>query len=187
MFQEFLAREFGPYATLSKDQLDLLEAHYRLLRDWNARLNLTRIDSLEKAVTLHYCESLFVGIKLPAGRHRIVDVGSGAGFPGFPIAVIRPECTVTLVESHRRKAVFLSEAGRNLPNVKVVTDRAENLAAEYDWAVARAVAPRDVLKLKLANNLAILVGNDELPELGQRTQIPWGKGRFLAFHVEQPC
>ena len=114
---------------LTVKQIDLLEAHYNLLVKWNARLNLTRIDSVEEAVRLHYCESLFVGTRLPAGPLRIVDVGSGAGFPGIPIAILRPECTVTLVESHQRKGVFLREASRNLKNVTVVTARAENLDA----------------------------------------------------------
>ena len=110
MFRELLAREFAPYGSLTPEQIDLLEAHYNLLVQWNARLNLTRIDSVEEAVRLHYCESLFVGTRLPAGPLRIVDVGSGAGFPGIPIAILRPECTVTLVESHQRKGVFLREA-----------------------------------------------------------------------------
>ena len=75
---------------LPSEQIDLLEAHYNLLTQWNARLNLTRIESVEDAVRLHYCESLFVGTRLPAGPLRIVDVGSGAGFPGIPIAILRP-------------------------------------------------------------------------------------------------
>jgi len=81
MFRELLAREFASYGSLTVTQIDQLEAHYNLLVRWNARLNLTRIDSIEDAVRLHYCESLFVGTRLPAGSLRIVDVGSGAGFP----------------------------------------------------------------------------------------------------------
>jgi 16S rRNA (guanine527-N7)-methyltransferase len=187
MFKELLAREFAPYGALTEPQLGLLEAHYNLLLRWNARLNLTRVDSLEEAVRLHYCESLFLAIRLPQGALRIVDVGSGAGFPGIPIAVVRPECTITLVESHQRKAVFLREASRNLGNVQVVTDRAENLQASYDWAVSRAVSPAEVSKLQLANNLALLVGSEELPGFERREAIPWGTSRFLTFHVKQSC
>ena len=84
MFRDLLVREFAPYGSLTVDQIDALEAHYKLLTQWNARLNLTRIESVEDAVRLHYCESLFVGTRLPAGPLRIVDVGSGAGFPEFP-------------------------------------------------------------------------------------------------------
>jgi 16S rRNA (guanine527-N7)-methyltransferase len=179
VFRELLAQEFAPYGALTVKQIDLLEAHYNLLTQWNTRLNLTRIDSIEEAVRLHYCESLFVGTKLPQGSLRIVDVGSGAGFPGIPIAILRPECTVTLVESHQRKGVFLREASRNLKQVKVVTDRAENLSGDYDWLVSRAVSPSEILKLKLANNLALLVGSEGVPGCESRTPIPWGSGRYL--------
>lgn len=184
MFRELLAREFAPHGSLTAAQIDQLEAHYSLLVRWNARLNLTRIDSVEEAVRLHYCESLFVGTRLPAGSLRIVDVGSGAGFPGIPIAILRPECTVTLVESHQRKGVFLREASRNLSNVRVVTDRAENLKSEYDWLVSRAVSPDAICKLQLANNLALLVGSSRF----ERSEvIPWGTARYLVFHVKHPC
>ena len=187
MFPELLAREFAPYRSLTSGQIDLLEAHYNLLVQWNARLNLTRIESVEEAARLHYCESLFVGTRLPAGALRIVDVGSGAGFPGIPIAILRPECSITLVESHQRKGVFLREATRSLKNITIVTDRAENVAPSYDWQVSRAVSPPDVLKLKLANNLALLVGSEEVPGFEKREPIPWGTSRYLMFHVKHPC
>ena len=187
MFRELLVREFALYGSLTVEQIDALEAHYKLLTQWNSRLNLTRIESVEEAVRMHYCESLFVGTKLPEGPLRIVDVGSGAGFPGIPIAILRPECTVTLVESHQRKCVFLREASRNLKQVKVVTDRAENLGADYDWLVSRAVSPNDILKLQLANNLALLVGSEDVANCESRTPLPWGASRYLVFHVKHPC
>jgi 16S rRNA (guanine(527)-N(7))-methyltransferase RsmG len=186
MFRELLAREFDPYRTLSPEQLDYLESHYALLLRWNAKLNLTRIDSVEGAARLHYCESLFLGQRLPAGPLRIVDIGSGAGFPGIPIAILRPECNVTVVEAHKRKGVFLSEAIRSLTNVKVVTDRAENLEDKFDWLVSRAVSPSAVLKLNLANNLAMLVGADEAMTFQNSELLPWGERRHLVFHVKQP-
>lgn len=186
MFRELLVRKFAPFGSLSIRQVDLLEAHYNLLTQWNRKLNLTRIDSLEESVELHYCESLYVGSKLPSGSLRIVDIGSGAGFPGIPIAILRPECNVTLVESHQRKGVFLREAIRNLDNVNVVTERAENLQAKYDWVVSRAVSPSEVIKCNLANNLALLVGREEIGGVGERIPIPWGEGRYLAFHVKHP-
>jgi 16S rRNA (guanine(527)-N(7))-methyltransferase RsmG len=187
MFRELLEREFGPYGSLTIKQIEQLEAHYRLLVRWNTRLNLTTINSVEEAVRLHYCESLFVGTQLPAGPLRVIDVGSGAGFPGIPIAILRPDCTLTLVDSHQRKAVFLREASRNLKNVSVVTGRAENLRPKFDWLVSRAVHPKDVLKLKLANSLALLVGREELPGFQRRDAVPWGTNRYLAFHVKHSC
>jgi 16S rRNA (guanine527-N7)-methyltransferase len=186
MFRELLAREFAPYRALSPEQLDQLESHYQLLLRWNTRLNLTRIDSVDEAARLHYCESLFLGQRLPAGPLRIADIGSGAGFPGIPIAILRPECSVTLVESHKRKAVFLSEAVRNLTNVNVVTDRAENLRGEFDWLVSRAVDPGEVLKLKLGNNLAILVGWGDARMFQNSELLPWGEKRYVVFHVKHP-
>jgi 16S rRNA (guanine(527)-N(7))-methyltransferase RsmG len=176
-FQDLLAREFAPYGKLTPDQLTKLEAHYNLLTQWNARLNLTRIRSLQDSVQLHYCESLFLGKALPPGPLKIADIGSGAGFPGIPIGILRPECSVTLVESHQRKAVFLQEAVRELRNIKAVSIRAEELHEYYDWLVSRAVNPKEVLDLKLASNRALLVGDGEFSEA---KPVPWGKGRFLA-------
>ena len=187
MFRELLEKEFGPYGALTAEQLDRLENHYNLLLRWNARLNLTRIDSVEDSVRLHYCESLFAGQSLPTGPLSIVDVGSGAGFPGIPIGILRPECSITLVEAHQRKAVFLREATRKLTNIEVVTDRAENLKYTYDWLISRAVSTEEVLKLKLANNLALLVGGQQVLDFNRREPIPWGTDRFIAFHVERSC
>jgi 16S rRNA (guanine527-N7)-methyltransferase len=185
MFRELLAREFAPYGSLTERQLALLESHYNLLNRWNQRLNLTRIESLEHAVRLHYCESLFVATKLPAGPLNIVDVGSGAGFPGIPIAILRPEYSVTLVESHKRKGVFLREACRNLSNIRVVAERAETLKARFDWLVSRAVSPAEVAKFELAKNLALLVGGTDAEEFEVKEAVPWGDSRYLVFHVEQ--
>jgi 16S rRNA (guanine527-N7)-methyltransferase len=158
--------------------LQLLERHYQLLLRWNQKMNLTRITSLLDAVQYHYCESLYLARFLPKRPLRIVDIGSGAGFPGIPVAVFRPDCSVDLVESHQRKAVFLAEAVRTLPlgNARVVTKRAEDLSGPYDWVISRAVKPDDVLQLHLAPNAAVL-GNT-----GDR--LPWGESRAL-FHVEQ--
>ena len=109
---------FADFA-LSAEQEAVLEAHLELLMRWNRTVNLTAIRNREEAIERHYCESLFLGSRLPAGRLRIADVGSGAGFPGFPVAVLRPDCLVTLIESHQRKAVFLREAARQVGNVRV--------------------------------------------------------------------
>ena len=90
-FREVLGR----YYELAEGQAAALAAHYELLCRWNKVLNLTRIEGLEEAVERHYAESLFVARYLPPGAWSIADIGSGAGFPGFPIAIVRPECTVT--------------------------------------------------------------------------------------------
>lgn len=185
MFKELLAAEFGACGSLSGAQLDQLKNHYAALTRWNERLNLTRICELGDAVRFHYCESLFLARSLPPGAQRIVDIGSGAGFPGIPVAVFRPDCEVTLVESHQRKAVFLREASRELPNVKVISKRAEDVRDRFDWLISRAVAPADVLRLSLAGDVALLIGEEDAASLtGQATPIPWGNQRVL-FHVER--
>jgi 16S rRNA (guanine527-N7)-methyltransferase len=170
-FKSLLASEFSPYGALSSQQLTHFEEHYRLLLRWNQKINLTRITSLEDAVRYHYCESLFLAKRLPEGALRIVDIGSGGGFPGVPVAIYRPECTVDLVESHQRKAVFLREAARKLTNVRVLAQRADKVTDSYDWTVSRAVRPEDVLKLNLAPHVAVLGIEGE--------GLPWGEKRAL--------
>src|ERR1035437_3234294 len=110
MFADLLRQRLAGVVELSPGQVEALEAHYQLLLRWNRTLNLTSIKRMEEVVERHYCESLFLGTHLPQGGLRIADVGAGAGFPGFPVAVLRPDCSVTLIESHQRKAVFLREA-----------------------------------------------------------------------------
>ena len=107
-------------------------------------MNLTTVKSGEETVTRHYCESLFFGSHLPGEPRSVVDIGSGAGFPGVPIAILKPSCAVTLVESHQRKAVFLREATRGLTNVSVVAQRAQDVADKFEWVVSRAVDPQEV-------------------------------------------
>lgn len=185
MFKELLAREFGPYCALSPDQLDQLEHHYSSLLRWNERLNLTRIRDLIEIVQFHYCESLFLGGFLPAGSLRIVDIGSGGGFPGIPVAILRPESEITLIESHQRKSVFLREASRELPNVRVVSKRAADVNENFDWVISRAVDPSEVLALRLAGSFALLLGAEDASKLAGTSQaLPWGERRSL-FHVKR--
>ncbi len=176
-FEDLLAREFAPFGALSFEQLRLLKRHYELLLRWNRSLNLTRLTDLEAAVKLHYCESLYLAAFLPKDPLRIADVGSGGGFPGVPIAIFRPECSIDLIEAHQRKAVFLGEAIRELElsNVRVIPKRAEQVSGTYDWMVSRAVAPEEVRQLHLAPQLAILGSEGE--------KLPWGDSRSL-FHVK---
>ncbi|MBV9401852.1 MAG: 16S rRNA (guanine(527)-N(7))-methyltransferase RsmG [Bryobacterales bacterium] len=175
MFRELLFNEFRPYAILTDEQLNKLEAHYHALVRWNKKLNLTRITDLEDAVRFHYCETLYLGLKLPPGPLRIVDVGSGAGFPGIPVAIIRPDLDVTLIESHQRKAVFL----REFSYVRVLSMRAEDCQERFDWIVARAVSPESILSLKLAPNFALLISDKH-----SANKLPWGNNRAVMFHVK---
>jgi 16S rRNA (guanine527-N7)-methyltransferase len=186
MFADLLRERLAGVVELSPGQVEALESHYQLLLRWNRTLNLTSIKKMEEAVERHYCESLFLGTHLPQGRLRIADVGSGAGFPGFPVAVLRPDCSVTLIESHQRKAVFLREASRSLPNVRVLAKRAEDVNEQFDWAISRAVSYEDLASFlkNLAPNADLLTGGEEPPGgIGFVWQppipMPWGAQRFL--------
>jgi len=185
MFRDLLVREFAPFGELSPRQLEQLEAHYRLLCAWNRKLNLTRIVAEAEAVQLHYAESLYLGRFLPKPSLRIADVGSGAGFPGIPVAIYRPDCSVTLVESHQRKAVFLREASRDIPNVRVLAERAEAVSGRFDWVISRAVSAESVVRLDLAPDLGLLLGQADAGALnGTSEPLPWGESRVL-FHVKR--
>jgi 16S rRNA (guanine(527)-N(7))-methyltransferase RsmG len=177
VFRDLLLRRVSSFCQLTANQLDLLEQHYELMLRWNKTINLTRIVDEGEAVDRHYAESLFLGSNLPIGSLRIADLGSGAGFPGIPIAILRPECAVTLIESHQRKAVFLKEASRGLKNICVTSKRAEDVQASFDWVVSRAVAWDMLQKVgfRLAPQLALL--GTESPSLNCQTiPIPWFAG-----------
>ena len=109
--------------------------------------NLTAIDVHEDGIDRHLADSLS-GLVLGVVREAdsIVDLGSGGGFPGIPLAIACPECAVTLVESERRKAGWLARAAADLPNVRVVGERTETLARDererWSVATARALDPR---------------------------------------------
>ena len=171
---------------LTPEQTAALEAHLELLLRWNRKLNLTSIRNREEAIERHYCESLFLGTHLPPRPLRIIDVGSGGGFPGLPVAVLRPDCSVTLLESHQRKAVFLREATRKLANVRVLARRAEDVEERFDRAISRAVSYEDLAPFlkNLAPNADLLTGAEAPPEeLGfiwePPVPLPRGKQRFL--------
>ena len=182
MFRELV----GCCGALTDEQAAVLERHYELLCKWNKVLNLTRIEKLEEAVERHYCESLFLTTWIPdVPDLRIVDIGSGPGFPGFPLAVVRPKAQVTLIESHQRKAVFLREAARGLPNVRVLAVRAEDVDERFDWVVSRAVSYADLTKpvRRFGGRVALLTGAEEPPAGWNLTwdvvPVPGGSQRFL--------
>jgi len=130
---------------LTSVETEKLWAHYELMRRWNERLNLTSVIELERAAVRHYAESLFLASLVPASARRVADVGSGAGFPGFPLAVARPEAEVFLIESDQRKAAFLREASDLSRNVRVRCVRAQALKERLDAVVGRAVRPAEIL------------------------------------------
>ena len=107
---------------------------------WNARLNLTAIREPEAILSRHFVECIASARALPAEIRTLLDFGSGAGFPGIPISICRPEVEVTLAESQGKKAAFLREVVRTLGlRAKVQGGRAESLLTEFDCVALRAV------------------------------------------------
>lgn len=188
-FADLLAHYLRDLCKLSQPQIQQLRRHYDLLQLWNRKLNLTSLQTPEEVVVRHYCESLALGAQLPRGPATVVDLGSGAGFPGYPVAVLRPDCSVTLVESNGRKCVFLREARRGLNNVQVTEKRAEDLGESFDWLISRAVRWRAVLALvpRLAAHVGLLVGQSDADEMSRVRGInwlpplclPWGDRRVI--------
>ncbi len=185
-FMRALRHQYAAIGTLSDSEAARLFAHYELLLRWNRVLNLTRVEDLDEAITRHYCESLFLADRLPSGAWKLLDFGSGGGFPGIPVAIRRPECRVTLAESHIRKSVFLREATRDLPNVAVLARRAEEASEGVDWVVARAVRWEDVVKAA-PPAVALLLGLDDAERATSDRRfrwepierLPWGARRVL--------
>ena len=188
-FRLLLGQNLRGICDLSEEQTVQLESHYSLMVRWNKRLNLTSLKDVEEIVVRHYCESLYLGSKLPREPLSVADLGSGAGFPGLPAAVLRPDIRMTLVESHARKCVFMREASRCIANVSVAEARAEGLAEEFDWVLSRAVRPTTLLPAirGLSGHVALLLGYSEAENMRKRGEIswdspvelPWGHSRVL--------
>jgi len=116
------------------------DALLSLFLRWNARINLTSIRDEEGILSRHFVESIACARALPAGISTLLDFGSGAGFPGLPIALCRPEIAVTLAESQGKKAAFLREAVRVLGvTLMVHSGRAESLTTQFDCVTLRAI------------------------------------------------
>jgi len=143
------------------------ELYLSLILRWNARLNLTSVRTEDGIISRHLAESIACARALPEGVATLLDFGSGAGLPGIPIALCRPEIHVTLAESQGKKAAFLREAVRTLGiKVMVHAGRAETIRDVFDCVVLRAVdkmpkavaaaarlvAPRGWLALMISEN-----------------------------------
>ena len=178
------------FISLDSEQVDALFAHYELLRKWNRVLNLTRIERLEEAVERHYAESLFLASRLGSAA-TMVDIGSGAGFPGIPVAVAGSSRKVTLVESDARKSAFLREARDYAPNCEVRTVRAESLTDSFDAVVSRAVRPQDVVKVarRVGSEIFLLISQADADALNIPSAaiipLPFSRGGVL-WHARVP-
>ncbi|MGB9030394.1 MAG: 16S rRNA (guanine(527)-N(7))-methyltransferase RsmG [Acidobacteriaceae bacterium] len=129
-------------AELDARAVEQFEVYLALLMKWNARMNLTAARKPEEIVRRHFAESIFAAQQIPKQAKTLLDFGSGAGFPGIPIAICRPKIGVTLAESQGKKAAFLREAVRMLGlKAEVWAGRVEEMAEErvFDAVTLRAV------------------------------------------------
>src|SRR5271163_1144863 len=143
-----IANLLAPYLSeVPATLLPQLSTYLDLLLKWNARTNLTAIRDPEEIIRRHFGESLFAGLHLAPEANTVLDFGSGAGFPGLPIAILRPEIAVTLAESQNKKSTFLREAVRTI-----------GLKVEV-WAVRVEAMPQDVhfhtVTLRAVDNMAV--------------------------------
>jgi 16S rRNA (guanine527-N7)-methyltransferase len=181
-----LATLLRPYIeSLSPQQLEQVSKYIDILMRWNAKMNLTAIRDPENIVMRHFGESFYLARKLAEwgisrrsadtgeGSAKVVDVGSGAGFPGIPLKIACPSVGLTLVEAQQRKAVFLKEVLRALElEAEVINVRAEELArsrAESADVVTlraverfEAVLPTAARLVRPKGHLAFLVGSGQV-------------------------
>ena len=173
----FLQALPGPPTSLTEAQLEKVSAYLDLLLRWNARINLTAVRDPESMVTRHFGESFFAARQLLArsqesavrGQVRIIDFGSGAGFPGLPLKIFAPAIALTLIESSRKKAAFLKEVVRALALtvVDVFAGRGEDFTSIADLVTLRAVERYEralgigARLVAPAGRLALLIGSPQ--------------------------
>lgn len=138
---------------LNERQIESLKIYERELIEWNQKFNLTAIRDEESIRLKHFLDSCSCSLAWNSPPQRLVDVGTGAGFPGLVLKILYPQMQLTLVESVGKKVTFCKHVAERLQmeNVQVIHARAEDVGQladhreKYDWAVARAVAQLNVL------------------------------------------
>lgn len=175
-------REFQ--ITLSDSQVNCIQQYTRILQHWNEKLNLTAIKDPLEILHRHFCESMYAAVAVPINSGRLADIGSGPGFPGLPLKILRPELQLVLVESNIKKGTFLAEVIRELGllNARVLISRYEELGEELaplDFVCSRAVgefgpfldwAASDVVS---AGRVILWIGGRDLDEARKSVQWDW--------------
>ena len=175
-------RSFG--VTVNEQQVVYIQQYIRILLQWNEKLNLTAIRDPLEILIRHFCESMFGAVSVPVEVGRLADIGSGAGFPGIPLKILRPELELFLVESNIKKGTFLAEVVRDLElkNARVLINRYEELGEELaplDYVCSRAVgefgpflewAGSDRVS---AGKVILWIGGRDLDEARKANQWEW--------------
>lgn len=173
-----------PFIHLDEMRLNAISTYIDLLLKWNARINLTAVRQPEEIIQRHFGESLFAANCVLAQKPvaKAIDLGSGAGFPGVPFAMLAPEAEVTLIEASQKKATFLRELiyALSLKNVKVYGDRGESYLGRADLVILRAVEKFEKALLvakslvEPGGRIALMVGQSQV-EVAVRSgwQVQW--------------
>ncbi len=136
---------------ITKQQEDMLEKYYDHLKEYNEHTNLTAITEKEDVYLKHFYDSLTIVKAIKLDNQSLIDIGTGAGFPGLVLKIMFPNLKITLLDSNNKKTAFLREmiAMLNLQDIEVVNSRAEDYAKQnfgkYDICVSRAVAFIDII------------------------------------------
>jgi 16S rRNA (guanine527-N7)-methyltransferase len=138
-------RALGEFQIAVDDvQVAQIQQYTKILLAWNDKVNLTAIRDPLEILYRHFCESMYAAVSVPLEHGRLADIGSGGGFPGLPLKILRPQLEVFLVESNPKKAAFIAQVIRTigLSGARVLVSRYEELAEELtplDIVCSRAV------------------------------------------------
>jgi 16S rRNA (guanine527-N7)-methyltransferase len=146
--ESFKAQAHTVGVELNDTQIEFFSVLLKELIEWNKTTNLTAIRTPEDIISKHFLDSVSVVQAIPSTAHTLIDIGTGAGFPGLPIKIVRPDIEITLLESVGKKVAFLEHVVQTLKltNVHLICNRAEEIGQaqtereHYDVAIARAVA-----------------------------------------------
>jgi 16S rRNA (guanine527-N7)-methyltransferase len=166
------------------DQILQIQQYIRMLLAWNDKVNLTAIREPLEILYRHFCESMYAAISVPVEAGRLADVGSGGGFPGLPLKILRPGLRVFLIESNLKKATFLAEVTRELglTDTQVLVRRYEELGEEIaplDFVCSRALGDfQGFLKWAHSEQIAakqvvLWIGARDLPEIQKVDAWEW--------------
>jgi 16S rRNA (guanine527-N7)-methyltransferase len=175
-------RAYG--VTPATDLTARIKTYIELLLKWNRSVSLTTITKVDEILRFHFGESLFALPMLPVEKSRLADVGSGAGFPGIPLAMARPALEATLIEPSAKKFAFLNEVIRqlHLSNVTAVRSRTSELQfsnQRFEVVTARAVGQFDELigcakaRIPHRGKLILWVGADDAKHISEDTRFEW--------------
>lgn len=166
--EPFFSRPF------SETEIELFCRYYQLVLKWNDRLHLTTITAPQEFAERHLLESAFASQKILTTIEQIWDIGSGVGIPGLPLAILRPDLKVTLIEANKKKTIFLKEVVSELAlrNVHILNQRFETIkgVGDKDGITMRALDALNRLAPKIFNfgqaaSQLLLFGNEQLLEI----------------------